>query len=218
MLESAILAAMQQLPLQIPPQSAPGFDNFLPGRNAEALASVRALAAGELRERIVYLWGDAGSGRSHLLRAASRDNPNVVVADDVEALDAAAQQALFMAVNDARDGGPAVLAAGSRPPAQLELREDLKSRLAWGLVYQLVPLDDQDKARHLKSIAKERGLQLSDDIVAYLLTRLPRDLATLRAVMEVLDRYSLMRQRALTLPLVREALAEQFPGGHAHPR
>jgi len=209
---------MQQLPLGISQGAEPAFDNFMPGRNAEALASVRALAAGELRERIVYLWGEAGSGRSHLLRAAARDNPRVVAADDVEALDPAAQQALFMAINEARDGGPAVLAAGSRPPAKLALREDLKSRLAWGLVYQLVPLDDQDKARHLKSLAKERGLQLSDDIVGYLLTRLPRDLASLRAVMEVLDRYSLMRQRPLTLPLVREALAEQFPGGHTPPR
>ena len=209
---------MEQLPLGISQGAEPAFDNFMPGRNAEALASVRALAAGELRERIVYLWGDAGSGRSHLLRAASRANPALVVADDVEALDATAEQALFMAINEARDGGPAVLAAGSRPPAQLALREDLKTRLAWGLVYQLVPLDDRDKARHLQSLAKERGLQLSDDIVGYLLTRLPRDLASLRDVMEVLDRYSLMRQRPLTLPLVREALAEQFPGGHRQPR
>jgi DnaA-homolog protein len=209
---------MRQLPLDISASSAPEFDNFLAARNAEAVASVRALAAGELRERIVYLWGEAGSGRSHLLTAAARANPHIVAADDVEALDPDAQQALFMAINEARDGGAGVLAAGSRPPAQLGLREDLRTRLAWGLVYQLVPLDDEDKARHLKSVAAERGLQLSDDIVRYLLTRLPRDLASLRAAMEVIDRYSLMRQRGLTLPLVREALAEQFPGGHTHRR
>jgi DnaA family protein len=209
---------MRQLPLDISARSAPDFDNFVAARNAEALASVRALALGELRERIVYLWGETGSGRSHLLRAARDRNSRLVVADDVETLDGAAQQALFMAINEARDGGPAVLAAGSRSPAQLGLREDLRTRLAWGLVYQLVPLDDEEKASHLKSLAAERGLQLSDDIVRYLLTRLPRDLASLRAVMEVLDRYSLMRQRGLTLPLVREALAEQFPGGHAHRR
>ena len=209
---------MQQLPLGISQSADPTFDNFVAGRNAEALARVRELAAGSLGERIVYLWGEPSTGRSHLLRAALREDPRLVAADDVESLDAPAQQALFMAINEARDGGPAVLAAGARPPAQLELREDLKSRLAWGLVYQLHPLDDQDKARHLQSLARERGLQLSDDIVGYLLTRLPRDLSSLRAVMEVLDRYSLMRKRPLTLPLVREALAEQFPGGHAHPR
>ena len=209
---------MEQLPLGISQSADPAFDNFIAGRNAEALARVRALAAGTLGERIVYLWGEPSSGRSHLLRAALRENPQLVTADDVETLDDSVQRALFMAINEARDGGPGVLAAGSRPPAQLALRKDLKSRLAWGLVYQLVPLDDEDKARHLKTLARERGLQLSDDIVGYLLTRLPRDLKSLRAVMEVLDRYSLMRQRALTLPLVREALAEQFPGGHPHTR
>ena len=209
---------MQQLPLRISQPAEPAFDNFVVGRNAEALARVRELASGMLGERIVYLWGEAGSGRSHLLRAAARSNPSLVVADDVERLDASAQQALFSAINEARDGGPGVLAAGDKPPAQLALRADLSTRLAWGLVYQLAPLGDEDKARHLKTVAAERGLQLSDDIVGYLLTRLPRDMASLQSVVEVLDRYSLIRKRALTLPLVREALAEEILGGQPRNR
>jgi DnaA family protein len=204
---------MQQLPLGISTAAEPAFDNFVPGRNAEALARVRELAQGTLRERIVYLWGELGSGRTHLLRATARGNPALVVADDVHLLDAAGQHALFVAINEARDGGPAVLAAGDVPPAQLELREDLRTRLAWGLVYHLAPLGDEDKARHLKAVAATRGLQLSDDIVGYLLTRLPRDMASLQSIMEVLDRYSLMRKRPLTLPLVREALAQEILGG-----
>jgi len=209
---------MQQLPLAISPRPQPAFDNFVPGPNAEALARVRQLAAGTLGERIVYLWGEAGSGRSHLLGAAAHANPALVLADDVERLRAAEQHALFVAINEAREGGPAVLAAGDQPPAQLALRADLKSRLAWGLVYQLAPLSDADKARHLKALAAGRGLLLSDDVTSYLLTRLPRDMSSLAAVMEVLDRYSLMRQRALTLPLVREALAQEIVGGQLRGR
>ena len=209
---------MQQLPLAISPRPQPAFDNFVPGPNAEALARVRQLAAGTLGERIVYLWGEAGSGRSHLLGAAAHANPALVLADDVERLRAAEQHALFVAINEAREGGPAVLAAGDQPPAQLALRADLKSRLAWGLVYQLAPLSDTDKARHLKALAAGRGLLLSDDVTSYLLTRLPRDMSSLAAVMEVLDRYSLMRQRALTLPLVREALAQEIVGGQLRGR
>jgi DnaA-homolog protein len=209
---------MQQLPLRISQPAEPALDNFVPGANAEALARVRELASGTLGERVVYLWGEPGSGRSHLLSAAARANPSLVIADDVERLDAAAQQSLFNAINEARDGGAAVLAAGDKPPAQLALRADLSTRLAWGLVYQLTPLRDEDKARHLKSVAAERGLQLSDDIVGYLLTRLPRDMASLQAVVEVLDRYSLMRKRPLTLPLVREALAEEILGGQPRSR
>jgi DnaA family protein len=59
---------------------------------------------------------------------------------------------------------------------------------------------------------------LSDDVAGYLLARLPRDMASLAAVLEVLDRYSLMRQRALTVPLVREALAQELLGGQPHSR
>jgi DnaA-homolog protein len=209
---------MQQLPLAISPRPEPAFDNFVPGPNAEALARVRQLAAGTLGERIVYLWGEGGSGRSHLLAAAAGARPALIVADDVQRLGAAEQHALFVAINEAREGGPAVLAAGDQPPASLALRPDLRSRLAWGLVYQLLPLSDADKARHLKALAGARGLLLSDDVAAYLLARLPRDMASLQAVMEVLDRYSLMRQRALTLPLVREALAEEILGGQARGR
>src|ERR671930_2173395 len=103
---------MQQLPLAISPRPEPAFDNFVPGPNAEALARARELAAGTLGERIVYLWGEAGSGRSHLLAAAARANPALIVADVVQRLGAAEQHGLFVAINEARDGGPAVLAAG----------------------------------------------------------------------------------------------------------
>ncbi|MCD6041787.1 MAG: Sigma 54 interacting domain protein [Burkholderiales bacterium] len=197
---------MQQLVLDIGPPAEPDFDHTAAGPNGEAIARVRALAQGSLREAIVYLWGEPGSGRTHLLRAASRLNPALMVADDVEALDPAAQQQLFVAINAAREGGPAVLASGGQPPAQLTLREDLRTRLAWGLVDQLRPLSDEDKALHLRAQAARRGLPLSDEVLAYLLSRLPRDLASLNAVLEALDRYSLAAKRPVTVPLVREAM------------
>ncbi|MGQ0546611.1 MAG: HdaA/DnaA family protein [Betaproteobacteria bacterium] len=198
---------MQQLPLAISSPAEPDFGNFVAGANREALESVRALAAGTLAEPIVYLWGEPGSGRTHLLLAAARANPGLVVADDVEALDAGGQQALFTSINAAREGKGAVLAAGALAPAALPLREDVRSRLGWGLVYQLRPLGDADKAEHLRAEAARRGLSLGDDVLHFLLTRFPRDLPSLRGALEVLDRYSLIRQRGLTLPLAREALA-----------
>jgi len=199
---------MRQLPLPISAAAQPSLDNYVPGANAEALQRVRSLAAGRLKEAIVYLWGEPGCGRSHLLRAAAGANPAIVIADDVEALDAAAQQALFIAINAARDGGPAVLAAGNAPPARLGLREDLRTRLAWGLVYQLRPLTDAEKALYLRAEAARRGLRLTDEVLGYLLSRLPRDLASLGAVLDRLDRDSLARQRAVTLPLVRDILSK----------
>jgi DnaA family protein len=201
---------MRQLVLDIVPPAEPDFDNYVAGPNAEALAQVRSLAAGSLPEAVVYLWGEPGSGRTHLLRAASRANDALIIADDVETLDEAAQQRLFAAINAAREGQAPVLAAGSHPPAQLALREDLRTRLAWGLVYQLKPLSDAEKALHLRALAARRGLPLSDEVLGYLLSRLPRDLSSLNAVLEALDRYSLATKRPLTLPLVREALEKKL--------
>ena len=199
---------MRQLPLPISAAAQPSLDNYLAGANAEALERVRALAAGQLREAILYLWGEPGSGRTHLLRAAAAANPAIVTADDVETLDPGQQHALFNAINAAREAGPGVLAAGSVPPARLALREDLRTRLGWGLVYQLKPLSDPEKASHLRAQAAHRGLELSDEVVWYLLNHLPRDLATLHAVLDRLDRHSLARQRPVTLPLVRDALSK----------
>ena len=203
---------MRQLPLPISPAAEPSLDNYVAGANAEALERVRALAAGRLKEAIVYLWGEPGSGRTHLLRAAAGANPALVIADDVDTLEAAAQQALFLAINAAREGGPAVLAAGNAPPARLALREDLRTRLGWGLVYQLKPLNDAEKALHLRAEASRRGLALSDEVVWYLLRHLPRDLSSLHAVLDRLDRHSLARQRPVTLPLVRDALSKNNDG------
>jgi DnaA family protein len=133
-----------------------------------------------------------------------------VLADDVDKLDEAGQQRVFAAINAARQGEPPVLAAGAQPPAQLVLREDLRTRLAWGLVYQLKPLSDAEKALHLRAEAARRGLRLPDEVVGYLLTRLPRDLPSLNCVLDALDRYSLAAKRPVTLPLVREALERKI--------
>jgi DnaA family protein len=201
---------MQQLVLNLGPAVEPDFDNYVAGPNAEALAAVRSFAAGGAREAILYLWGEPGCGRTHLLRAAAKTNRALVTADDVEKLDAPAQQRLFAAINAAREGAAPVLATGGRPPAQLALREDLRTRLAWGLVYQLKPLTDAEKTLHLRAQAARRGLRLPDEVLAYLLSRLPRDLASLNAVLEALDRHSLATKRPVTLPLVREALERKI--------
>jgi len=197
---------MEQLPLDILSPAPADFENFIPGGNAEALARVRELAAGRLHEPIVYLWGERGSGKTHLLTAAAGVNPMLVIADDVAALDAEGQQALFIAINAAREGEPKVLAAGADAPAGLALREDLRTRLAWGLVYRLAPLSDAEKAEYLRAEGLRRGMPLSAEVVAYLLNHLPLDFASLAAVLDLLDRHALARQRPLTIPLVREAL------------
>ncbi len=197
---------MRQLALGISPPPQPSLDNFVPGANAELLARLRDLRAGSCKESILYLWGEEGSGKSHLLRATARSG--IHVADDVGKLGVQAQIDLFKAINEARQSGGAVLAAGEAPPAQLELREDLKSRLAWGLVYQVKPLTDAERMVFLRSEAERRGMHLGDEVIVYLLTRMRRDLPSLAAVLDRLDRTSLELKRPITLPLVRDVLKD----------
>ena len=203
---------MKQLALGISPPPQPTLENFVCGANAELLERLRELRSGNFPESIVYLWGDAGSGKSHLLRACGvpragmRDGLHI--ADDVQKLDEVSQIALFNAINEARQSGGAVLAAGSAPPPRLPLREDLKSRLAWGLVYQVKPLTDGERAVFLRTEAERRGMRLADEVIWYLLTHVRRDLPSLAAILDELDRASLEKQRQITLPLVREALKD----------
>jgi len=195
---------MRQLALGISPPPEPSLDNFVPGQNAELLARLRDLKAGRLAESILYIWGEAGSGRSHLLQACARSD--LAIADDVETLDERGQIELFNRINAAREASTAVLAAGNAPPAQLRLREDLKSRLAWGLVYHVKALSDAERSLYLVAEAERRGMRLADDVVSYLLVRVRRDLASLGSILDALDRASLEQKRHLTVPLVRDVL------------
>jgi DnaA family protein len=193
---------MKQLALGISPPPQPTLDNFVPGANAELLHRLRDLQAGRYAENVLYLWGEPGSGKSHLIQACAGHH----AVDDVQQLGESAQIGLFNAINQARETGGVVLAAGNAPPAQLGLRPDLKSRLAWGLVYELKPLSDGERAAYLRAEATRRGLQLPEEVVSWLLTHMRRDLRSLAAILERIDRASLELKRPVTLPLVREAL------------
>ena len=215
---------MQQLLLQLAPAPAPTLDNFVRGRNAAALQALRDIAAGAGGERFVYLWGEPGSGRTHLLRglvqaAVARKalylagapggaaaDAGVIALDDVQRLGAGGQIELFDLYNRVRAAGGALIAAGDAAPAQLALRADLRSRLAWGLAFQLHPLSDAEKAAALRAHARARSLALSEDVIAYLLQHARRDMASLIGILDALDRHSLEQKRRITLPLLRDAL------------
>ena len=218
----------QQLILEWAREAAPAFDNFLVGSNGEVVAHLRALAAGELKDTSVLAWGAPGSGKSHLLaavlaqaRAASRmaiavdiekEQPASVAAgalyalDDIDTLSAAAQGRLFTLYNICREGGAQLLLTARVPPAQAPLRDDLRTRVGWGLVLELKPLTDADKPAALAAYARERGFHLNNEVIDFLLTRGRRDMGALLSTLRALDRYSLSTKRPVTIPLVKELL------------
>jgi DnaA-homolog protein len=217
---------MEQLTFELAAAEPPSFANFVAGANAEALGQLALAARGALRETGLLLWGAPGTGRSHLLRATvgaatvpalycaepalvpaePPDAGALVAVDDVERADPAAQGRLFTLFNALQATGGHLLAAASTPPAGLPLRDDLRSRLGWGLVYELQPLADTDKAQALARYAQERGLRLPDEVIGYLLAHGRRDMGSLVATLAALDRYSLAAKRPVTVPLLREWL------------
>ena len=133
--------------------------------------------------------------------------PTAIAVDDVDLLDERLSSALFRVLNAARDSQHLyVFMAGSDAPANLKLRDDLRTRLAWGLVFQTHLLSDHEKIQALEQAASDRGLVLSTDVMPWLLSRFYRDMPNLMALLDALDAYSLETKRAVTLPLVRELL------------
>lgn len=218
---------MKQLALELASPPTPTLDNFVVGENAEVVAAVRALARGDGGERFVYLWGGSGSGRTHLLRAVLREwqdsgrtarlcagdglpaavaATDAIAVDDVQQLPPPAQIELFNIYNNLRESSGLLLVTGDVPPARLTLRADLLTRLAWGLVYEVRALSEDDRRAAVQGYAVARGFELPDEVTDYLLARAPRDLSSLRMLVDTLDRLSLEQKRAITVPLTRELL------------
>jgi DnaA-homolog protein len=218
---------MRQLLLEINPGVTPSLDNFVVGRNAEVLNSLRDMASGAGMERFIYLWGDAGCGKTHLLRAVTSaystgraiyrlcepgmgfggaQGADLLAVDNVQHLTDSGQITLFNVYNEMREGNGMLLVSGDVPPAQLSLRGDLKTRLAWGLVYQLHGLSPAETAAALQRHARDRGMRLTDEVIEYMFNLWQRDLPSLLAVLDKLDRYSLETKKPVSVSLLKQVL------------
>jgi len=214
---------MTQLLLNIAPDWKPTLDNFVAGRNVELLSALRLALDGAAGERCFYLWGEPGSGKSHLLQAAVEQGrlsgqsaihargvvpeaAQLVAVDDAESLGDAAQIALFELYNQMRESGGMLLVSGAAAPAHLHLRDDLRTRLGWGLVYQVHGLSDEEKAQALERHASARGFILPHDVAQYLLRHGRRDLPSLLLVLEELDTHCLRLKRGASVPLLKEVM------------
>ena len=227
---------MKQIALDIGLAPGPTLNNFFAGPNQAALQHLQLWVGNDKRSPVpTYVWGEGGSGKTHLLRAtqaalrdqgcpvgwldASMAEPSgfdeswrVVILDDVHLYTAVQQQAAFnwfvnaTAPSDSQQRW--VLAAGSVPPSDLALREDLRTRLGWGHVFHLQLLDDQQRREVLVRHAQALGMSLNTDLLDYLLSRFSRDLGHLMDLLQRLDNYALQTKRPLTIPLLRAMLDE----------
>jgi DnaA family protein len=225
----------QQLSLAVHLRDDATLENFLALPNVQPLVRALQTQLAPGGEPFIYLYGPPGTGKSHLLQASChvamaetvylplaelRQYPAEEVLQGVEQLDRVCiddihsvladadwELALFNLYNKARQQGCRLVVAGNAAPRALEVNlADLRSRLSWGIVYQLAQGDDADKAAILQFRAARRGLNLSPGVATYIVSRAPREMGQLLNVLDQLDKASLAQQRALSIPFVKEAL------------
>lgn len=225
-----------QLPLGIGLRDDARFENFVVGSNGLLCTELKRAARG-VGEQYIYLWGQAGVGRSHLLQSCCHaadplkrsavylplaelivhgtqvldgmEQLDVVCIDDI---DCAAgkpewEEALFHLFNRIRAENHVLIIAGSAAPKVCGFKlADLESRLNWGILFQVRPLDDAAKVFALKNRARARGFELNEDVARYLMHHGSRDMAHLLVALDTLDTASLSAQRKITIPFVKEVM------------
>ncbi|HET8871336.1 MAG TPA: DnaA regulatory inactivator Hda [Aquabacterium sp.] len=235
---------MRQIPLDLGPAVQPGLEDFIEAGNEQVLAWLRNWPQSAELVGPAYIWGPAGSGKSHLLRALVEkalelqfgviwlrgphcqiwdapdpEGPTLAVMDDCELFDAHQQHLAFNLFIESSTSGRArlidgrevpslsIVAAGNVPPVDLPVRDDLRTRLGWGVTFALHPLDEAGIRGALQREAARRGIDLGDGVVSYLLTRYSRDLGFLMGLLDRLDRFALAEHRMVTVPLLKQMLA-----------
>jgi DnaA-homolog protein len=212
---------MQQLLLDVFTPPRPSLSNFLVGDNAQVLHNLLELKEKNKNSPFVYLWGPPGCGKTHLLKGVAnmlgekvisgkerfvfRPEGDAIIMDDISGLTGYSQIQLFNAFNNALQGQPPkyIVLASTNHPSELKIREDLRTRIESGLCLRITPLSDEEKMQALQRIAVNRGLELSAEVVDYALRNFQRDMGSLTALLDGLDRFSLEQKKPVSVHLIR---------------
>ena len=203
--------------------------------NFQAARCLYQMASGE-GEVVAFAWGEADVGLSHLLQACAQHaadcglqssyismakvgeraselsslaTVDLLCVDDVDAIAGNSdwERALFHCFNAIKDRGGRLIFASHTPPNALAVGlPDLLSRLLWGPVYQLLPLDDEAKVSALQLQAHRLGMQISEEVAQFVVNHSPRGLASLFAVLARMDQETLVSKRRLTIPFIKQTL------------
>ncbi len=225
------MSQQRVIPIRIEDDAS--LESFYSDRNQPLIEELKHLLSGERTRRVLYLWGESGSGKTHLLDAfcmaaekATIQNSYVSLKQDLGQLEKLgethrntmvciddlqhiidseeAQKRIFSLYEKLMSGTGALVVSGSGPLSAIEISlKDLESRLSSGGTFNIYALDDDEKRNALKSRAARRGFSLDDSVVEYIMSHCRRDTKSLFALLDRLDSASLQAQRKITIPFVK---------------
>jgi len=197
--------------------------------------TIQAFSEGVLGDVQIYLWGDIGTGKSHLISAACQtyshrgyrvayvpgemvnhrgaldgmEHVDLLCIDDLQRIDRASEVDLFHCINRCRELDTRLIIAADRVPGELGLQlKDLQTRLAWGLVFQIRALSDDGLRNAFRKEIENRSLEASDEVLGYVFRRFPRRMSALKHLINTLDEVSLSEQRRITIPFIKTIFGE----------
>ncbi len=212
-------------------------ESFYESGNETLIKELKNLLSGVRTRPILYLWGESGSGKTHLLNACciaagKRLKPGIYISltgqsddkldelipvaantilcvddiDTIAGLENAQVRILSLYESTIQNSG-ALIVSGSAPPGRINLElKDLESRLSYGGVYHVHPLDEDQKQQALRRQAKSRGFYLDEKVIAFIMSHCDRDTRSLFDLLDKLDHASLRTHRKITIPFLKTLL------------
>lgn len=226
----------KQFPLNISLEDGVKLDSFIPGGNRQVVAELMRSIKGDGERFLFLWGGEGAGKTHLLQGAcreatifgrtaayvpfalhsrlqpdlfANLEQLDLVCLDDIQQIAGLQEweEALFHLFNRLHERNAGLLIAADCSPSALPIQlADLGSRLCWGTAYRLAALTDEEKQQALVEGAARRGMQLAPETANYVLSHYSRDMGSLLAFLDLLDRATLAEQRKPTLPFVRELL------------
>tara|TARA_S200000501_G_C20811286_1_gene738503 strand:+ start:309 stop:980 length:672 start_codon:yes stop_codon:yes gene_type:complete len=220
---------MKQMFFDLDISSNQTLENFFVGKNNELIGLLNNFVNNTNKSKknnnCITIWGESGSGKSHLFSALSQfdhskiiteydnlidlnlsTNHSLYLIDNFENLSNDFHKSIFFLYNQIMEANKVLIIFSGISPRNLKIKKDLQSRILWGLVYQLYGLSDEDKISAILQTTKIKGIKISKKIVVYLLTHFKRDMNSLSNIIHIADQLSLETKRPITIQMIREII------------
>lgn len=223
-----------QLALELQLRDDCTFESYYPGPNAHIISIIKRSVL-QPEDAFIYLWGRKGAGCSHILQAACHyatvhqmsslylplnknlstddfqdlERTDLVCLDDLENIesDPALEEAIFDLYNRIKSSKKKLIIAATQPPKGTKIQlMDLRSRLEWGVACQVHSLSEEDLVQAVLLRAEKRGIQISKEVIEFIIHRVTRSMKSLYVLLEQLDFASLKHKRNITIPFVKKIL------------